>query len=62
MGTNSRKSGKAGAGAGDVPVSFGGVTFTTGDWRHPARRPGRSRPPAEYPTPGGDHRASRPVR
>ncbi|WP_329544401.1 ribonuclease E activity regulator RraA [Streptomyces sp. NBC_01356] len=34
LGTNPRKSGKAGAGAVDVPVSFGGVTFTTGDILH----------------------------
>jgi regulator of ribonuclease activity A len=34
LGTNPRKSGKAGAGAVDVPVSFGGVTFATGDILH----------------------------
>ncbi|MFF0156885.1 ribonuclease E activity regulator RraA [Streptomyces sp. NPDC005263] len=34
LGTNPRKSGKAGAGAVDEPVSFGGVTFTTGDILH----------------------------
>ncbi|PRX49552.1 regulator of ribonuclease activity A [Prauserella shujinwangii] len=31
LGTNPRKSAKAGAGAVDVPVGFGGVTFTPGD-------------------------------
>ncbi len=30
LGTNPRKSGKTGAGERDVPVSFGGVTFTPG--------------------------------
>lgn len=30
LGSNPRKSSKAGAGAVDVPVSFGGVTFTPG--------------------------------
>jgi len=30
LGTNPRKSGKTGAGETDVPVSFGGVTFTPG--------------------------------
>ncbi|NUP41581.1 MAG: ribonuclease E activity regulator RraA [Streptomyces sp.] len=34
LGTNPRKSGKAGQGEVDVPVSFGGVTFTTGDILH----------------------------
>jgi regulator of ribonuclease activity A len=34
LGTNPRKSGKAGTGAVDVPVSFGGVTFTPGDILH----------------------------
>ncbi|WP_329309611.1 ribonuclease E activity regulator RraA [Streptomyces sp. NBC_01262] len=34
LGTNPRKSGKAGAGSVDVPVTFGGVTFTTGDILH----------------------------
>lgn len=34
LGTNPRKSGKAGAGAVDVPVSFGGVTFAPGDILH----------------------------
>ncbi len=34
LGTNPRKSKKAGAGAVDMPVSFGGVTFTTGDILH----------------------------
>lgn len=34
LGTNPRKSAKAGMGAVDVPVSFGGVTFTTGDILH----------------------------
>ncbi|WP_416979742.1 ribonuclease E activity regulator RraA [Streptomyces sp. T028] len=34
LGTNPRKSGKAGAGEVDVPVSFGGVTFTPGDILH----------------------------
>ena len=32
LGSNPRKSGKTGAGAVDVPVSFGGVTFTPGAW------------------------------
>jgi regulator of ribonuclease activity A len=32
LGSNPRKSGKAGAGAIDVPVSFGGVTFVPGAW------------------------------
>ena len=31
LGTNPRKSTKTGAGERDVPVSFGGVTFTPGD-------------------------------
>ncbi|SFQ03941.1 regulator of ribonuclease activity A [Amycolatopsis arida] len=31
LGTNPRKSAKAGAGAVDVPVGFGGITFTPGD-------------------------------
>lgn len=31
LGTNPRKSAKAGAGEKDVPVSFGGATFTPGD-------------------------------
>lgn len=30
LGTNPRRSGKAGGGERDVPVSFGGVTFTPG--------------------------------
>ncbi|MFJ5726834.1 RraA family protein [Streptomyces paradoxus] len=34
LGVSPRNGGKAGAGAVDVPVSFGGVTFTTGDIRH----------------------------
>jgi regulator of ribonuclease activity A len=34
LGTNPRKSGKTGAGAVDVPVSFGGVTFQPGDVLH----------------------------
>lgn len=31
LGTNPRKSSKAGAGAADVPVEFGGITFRPGD-------------------------------
>lgn len=34
LGTNLRRSGKAGHGEVDVPVSFGGVTFTPGDILH----------------------------
>jgi regulator of ribonuclease activity A len=34
MGTNPRPGGKTGAGAVDVPVSFGGVTFHPGDILH----------------------------
>jgi regulator of ribonuclease activity A len=34
MGTNPRPGGKTGAGAVDVPVSFGGVTFHPGDVLH----------------------------
>ncbi|WAP60038.1 ribonuclease E activity regulator RraA [Streptomyces sp. S465] len=34
LGVNPRKSGKAGGGAVDVPVSFGGVTFHPGDILH----------------------------
>jgi regulator of ribonuclease activity A len=34
LGTNPRKSGKTGAGALDVPVTFGGVTFRPGDVLH----------------------------
>ena len=34
LGTNPRKSAKAGAGAVDVPVTFGGVTFGPGDILH----------------------------
>ena len=34
LGTNPRPSGKIGAGAVDVPVSFGGVTFHPGDVLH----------------------------
>lgn len=34
LGTNPRKSGKTGAGAVDVPLSFGGVTFQPGDELH----------------------------
>ncbi|WP_019357909.1 ribonuclease E activity regulator RraA [Streptomyces sp. AA1529] len=34
LGTNPRRAGKAGSGAVDVPVSFGGVTFETGDVLH----------------------------
>ncbi|MGW0790610.1 ribonuclease E activity regulator RraA [Streptomyces sp. NPDC002911] len=34
MGTTPRKSAKDGAGSVDVPVSFGGVTFTPGDILH----------------------------
>ncbi|MPY49270.1 RraA family protein [Streptomyces acidicola] len=34
LGTNPRKSGKAGHGEVDVPVSFGGVTFAPGDVLH----------------------------
>jgi regulator of ribonuclease activity A len=32
LGTNPRKSAKAGEGAIDVPVEFGGVVFTPGDY------------------------------
>ncbi len=32
LGTNPRKSAKTRAGAVDVPVAFGGVTFTPGHW------------------------------
>jgi regulator of ribonuclease activity A len=32
LGTNPRRSAKAGAGAVDVPVSFGGATFVPGHW------------------------------
>jgi regulator of ribonuclease activity A len=32
LGTNPKRCGKAGAGQIDVPVSFGGLTFTPGDW------------------------------
>ncbi len=32
LGSNPRKSGKAGAGQVDVPVTFGGVTFEPGQW------------------------------
>jgi regulator of ribonuclease activity A len=32
LGTNPRKSAKTGAGETGVPVVFGGVTFTPGDW------------------------------
>jgi regulator of ribonuclease activity A len=32
LGSNPRKSAKAGAGEIGVPVTFGGVTFTPGDW------------------------------
>ncbi|GAA5232107.1 RraA family protein [Verticiella sediminum] len=32
LGSNPRKSAKAGAGRADVPVSFGGVVFTPGAW------------------------------
>ncbi|MEU9342699.1 ribonuclease E activity regulator RraA [Streptomyces sp. NPDC048278] len=34
LGANPRKSGKAGTGAVDVPVTFGGVTFHPGDMLH----------------------------
>ena len=34
LGTNPRRSGKTGAGAVDVPLSFGGVTFHPGDMLH----------------------------
>ncbi|MFJ7998151.1 ribonuclease E activity regulator RraA [Streptomyces sp. NPDC096310] len=34
LGTNPRKSAKAGEGAVDLPVSFGGVTFAPGDILH----------------------------
>jgi len=34
LGTNPRKSGKTGAGALDVPVTFGGITFQPGDVLH----------------------------
>ncbi|MEV8230834.1 ribonuclease E activity regulator RraA [Streptomyces sp. NPDC079167] len=34
LGTNPRRAGKAGRGAVDVPVSFGGVTFAAGDILH----------------------------
>lgn len=32
LGTNPRRGTKLGAGATDVPVTFGGVTFTPGQW------------------------------
>ena len=32
LGSNPRKSAKAGAGQRDVPVTFGGATFTLGSW------------------------------
>jgi regulator of ribonuclease activity A len=32
LGTNPKKSSKNGTGAVDIPVSFGGVTFTPGHW------------------------------
>lgn len=32
LGSNPRKSAKAGAGEADVPVTFGGVEFRPGDW------------------------------
>ncbi|MDI1335190.1 MAG: S-adenosylmethionine--2-demethylmenaquinone methyltransferase, partial [Lacunisphaera sp.] len=32
LGSNPRKSGKAGTGSLDVPVSFGGATFAPGAW------------------------------
>ena len=32
IGSNPWKSGKSGSGLADVPVSFGGVTFSPGDW------------------------------
>ena len=32
LGSNPRKSAKAGTGSVDVPVSFGGVNFTPGSW------------------------------
>lgn len=32
LGTNPRKSAKTGAGEADVPVTFGGCTFTPGHW------------------------------
>ena len=32
LGTNPKKSGKSGIGRVNVPVSFGGVTFTPGHW------------------------------
>jgi regulator of ribonuclease activity A len=32
LGSNPWKSGKSGSGLADVPVSFGGVTFSPGDW------------------------------
>jgi regulator of ribonuclease activity A len=32
LATHPRKSGKTGAGEDDVPVTFGGVTFTPGEW------------------------------
>ena len=32
LGSNPRKSGKAGTGSRDIAVSFGGVTFTPGAW------------------------------
>jgi len=34
LGTNPRKSAKTRAGAVDVPVAFGGVTFTPGHWAY----------------------------
>ncbi|SDP30936.1 Demethylmenaquinone methyltransferase [Streptomyces sp. cf386] len=34
LGTNPRKSGKAGKGEVDVPVTLGGVTFRPGDILH----------------------------
>jgi regulator of ribonuclease activity A len=32
LGTNPRRSAKAGAGETDIPVSFGGVSFVPGQW------------------------------
>lgn len=34
LGTNPRRAGKTGGGAVDVPVTFGGITFSSGDVLH----------------------------